>query len=131
MQMQGTKTAHRPYVCCVDGYFELPSTPHVTNTCTCCVLKQVDTITRATQTRWKRRENLGTRIVQAQAHPDRRVAQSSGTDPMADDEPRHCFFPSYVHAGRRFVVPCVVVSILFRRYIPTEPQEQVTKKTTP
>lgn len=54
-------------------------------------------------TGWKRRENLGTRIVQA--HPDRRVAQSSGTDPMADDEPRHCLFPSYT-PGRRFVVPC-------------------------
>lgn len=71
---QGTKAAHR------------------TNA------KQVDTITRATQTGWKRRENMGTRIVQAQAHPDRRVAQSSGTDPMADDEPRHCFF-SVIHAG--------------------------------
>lgn len=53
---QGTKAARRS---CGEGYFEVPSTPHVTNIWTRCVLKQVDTMTRATNDRMETQRELG------------------------------------------------------------------------
>jgi hypothetical protein len=42
------------------------------------------------------------------------VAQSSGTDPMADDEPRHCFFPVIRTRGEAICSAYCLVSLSHR-----------------
>jgi hypothetical protein len=97
---QGTKAAHRPYVCCVDGYFELPSTP----TRTLQIHAHVACLNKWTRSHTSDSDRMETQRELGNA--DRTGTPRStcgsvlrGTDPMADGEPRHCFFPSYTRGG--------------------------------